>query len=201
MPTRSVMPFELTAGTARGRAAGRAHRGQGWLRVAAPSHPLLVHFTIALSVSAFCFDLLAALFGIKVWATLGWWLLAAAVPVTIAALVTGLKSRLQLPVEEGAARSFLRVHMALAPTVLGLLILIGCWRAWLWQAGYGVSTMYLVAMFVVLLVIAVQGYLGGELVYRYGAAVSGRYRRLPVREPAAAAPVRAANPADMESHG
>jgi hypothetical protein len=29
------------------------------------------------------------------------------------------------------------------------------------------------------LVMTVQGYLGGELVYRYGAEVTGRYRRLP----------------------
>jgi uncharacterized membrane protein len=132
-------------------------------------------------LTAFCFDLLAALFGIRGWTNLGWWMIAAAIPVTVGALATGVKARLQLPLEEGAARSFLRAHMALGPMVLGLLVLTGCWRGWLWQLGSGATPAYLVALGVVLLAIAVQGYLGGELVYRYGAGVRGRYRQLPER--------------------
>jgi uncharacterized membrane protein len=154
------------------------------LTLAAPTHPMWVHFTIALSVTAFCSDLLAALFGIRWWMNLGWWLIAADIPVTVTALATGLKARLQLPLEEGAARSFLRVHMALGPTVLGCLVLMGCWRGWLWQVGSGATAPYLVALAAVLLAIAVQGYLGGELVYRYGAGVRGRYRQLPGHTPA-----------------
>ena len=50
------------------------------------------------------------------------------------------------------------------------------------------------------LALAVQGYLGGELVYRYGAEVRGRYRRLPTESSATrnedtAAPARPAREA------
>ncbi len=193
---RSVMPCEDAAG-APGR--GRRRWPVGWLTFAAPTHPILVHFTIALSFTSFCFDLLAALFGVHWWMNLGWWLLALAIPVTVGAIATGVKARLQLPLEVGTARSFLRVHMALGPIVLGLLMLVGCWRGWLWQRQSGVDAPYLLVMGLVLLAVAVQGYVGGELVYRYGAGVRGRYRQLPEHAPTASRPTRVSRPAEIES--
>jgi hypothetical protein len=41
-----------------------------------------------------------------------------------------------------------------------------------------VTWWYLAAMAGVMLVMVAQGYLGGELVYRYGAEVKFRYRKL-----------------------
>jgi uncharacterized membrane protein len=84
--------------------------------------------------------------------------------------------------EEGEARSFLRAHMALGPTFYGLLLAVAVWRAVLWERGAHVPVTYLGALAAVVLVMTVQGYLGGELVYRYGAEVAGRYRRLPSAE-------------------
>ena len=49
----------------------------------------------------------------------------------------------------------------------------------LWQGGQSVSWVYLVALAFVSLVMTVQGYLGGELVYRYGVEVEQAYRELP----------------------
>ncbi len=192
---RSATPFE---GAGPPRRPGRGRWLLARLTFAAPTHPMLVHFTIALSVTSFCFDLLAALFGISWWMNLGWWLLAVAIPVTAGAIATGVKARLQLPLEVGTARSFLRVHMALGPTVLGLLMLIGCWRGWLWQTRSGADAPYLMVMGLVLLAIAAQGYVGGELVYRYGAGVSGRYRQLPGREPTTNPPTQVSRPAEIE---
>jgi uncharacterized membrane protein len=73
--------------------------------------------------------------------------------------------------------------MALGPIFFGLLVAAGVWRAALWQAGQGPTWWYLTAMAAVALVMTVQGYLGGELVYRYGAEVRGVYRELPGRRP------------------
>ncbi|MGH6796002.1 MAG: DUF2231 domain-containing protein [Methylocella sp.] len=150
-------------------------------KLAAPIHPILVHFTIALTVTSFAFDLLVLLFGFNTLRAVGWWTLAAAVLVTMGTIATGVKSRLRLPIEEGEARSFLRVHMALGPSFFGLLVALGIWRGELWQAGSAVTWWYIVSMIGVMLVMAAQGYLGGELVYRYGAEVKFRYRELPGR--------------------
>ena len=86
------------------------------------------------------------------------------------------------PVEEGEARSFLRAHMALGFIFYGLLVAIFFWRLSLWQSGQGVSWVYLAALAFVSLVMTAQGYLGGELVYRYGVEVEQSYRELPERE-------------------
>lgn len=148
------------------------------LSLTAPMHPILVHFTIALTATAFAFDVLAFVFELNELTAIGWWLLAAAILITLATLATGVRSRLRLPVEEGEMRSFLRAHMALGPISFGLLLAVGIWRGKLWQAGAGVTEWYLAAMAGVTLVMAVQGYLGGELVYRYGAEVKSDYRKL-----------------------
>lgn len=163
-------------------------RALGLLRMGAPLHPILVHFTIALTSASLAFDAVGFLAGVESLAVAGWWTLAAAVVITVFTLATGLASRLRLPVEEGEARSFLRAHMALGPAFFGLLVGAGVWRAALWEAGGAVSWWYLIAMGVVALVMGAQGYLGGELVYRYGAEVERDYRGLPVRGAGSKAP-------------
>jgi len=168
----------MTLPPGRGATVTRLGQALRLARLTAPLHPILVHFTIALTATAFAFDLLAFLFGVDALGAIGWWILAAAVLVTVATIATGVKSRLRLPVEEGEARSFLRVHMALGPIFFGLLVAVGIWRGMLWQAGSRVTWWYLAAMAGVTLVMAAQGYLGGELVYRYGAEVKFRYRKL-----------------------
>jgi uncharacterized membrane protein len=148
-------------------------------RLHAPFHAIFAHFTIALTVSSLGFDIGAVVFGVESLAAAGWWTLAAASVLTLLTLASGITSRLRLPMEEGEARSFLRTHMALGPTFYGLLLVTMIWRATLWERSARVSIAYLAALSAVVLVMTVQGYLGGELVYRYGAEVTGRYRRLP----------------------
>lgn len=183
MLTRSNTPSNAATGVPAvdGATVTELTHERGLLRLTAPIHPILVHFTIALTATAFGFDALAFLFRFDALRAIGWWLLAAAVLITLGTLFTGVRSRLHLPVEEGEMRSFLRAHMAVGPIFFGLLLTLGIWRARLWQAGAGVTGWYLLAMTGVVLVMALQGYLGGELVYRYGAEVKFRYRKLPGR--------------------
>src|SRR5205814_6602451 len=120
-------------------------------------------------------------FGVASLAAAAWWTLAGSVVATVFTLATGVTSRIRLPIEEGEARSFLRAHMALGPIFFGLLLAMGAWRAGLWESGRGVTWWYLAAMSVLALVMTAQGYLGGELVYRYGTEVERAYRELPGR--------------------
>lgn len=165
----------------RGEPAGRraSPGGTPRTRSAAPLHPIFVHFTIALTASSLAFDAGAKVLEVPSLAEAGWWTLALAVAATVGTLVTGVTSRLRLAMEEGAARRFLRAHMALGPAFFGLQLAVAVWRAALWEDGRAAPWGYLAALGGVVLVMGVQGYLGGELVYRFGAEVRGRYRRLP----------------------
>lgn len=151
------------------------------LSFAAPLHPICVHFTIALTSSSLAFDALDALV-LKAGrlSEAGWWTLVAALAVTPATLISGLTSRTRLPMEEGEARSFLRLHMALGPMLFGLIVVQAIWRGGLWEQGGAVGGWYLAFGAATVAVMTVQGYLGGELVYRFGTEVRGAYRRLPV---------------------
>jgi uncharacterized membrane protein len=151
-------------------------------RLHAPLHAIFAHFTIALTASSLAFDTGAVVFGVASLAATGWWTLAAASVLTLFTLGSGVSSRLRLPMEEGEARSFVRAHMALGPTFYGLLLVAAVWRATLWERAAQVPVAYLGALGAVVLVMTLQGYLGGELVYRYGAEVASRYRRLPSAE-------------------
>jgi uncharacterized membrane protein len=182
--------------TERGGTATSLRQALGLIKMGAPMHPIFVHFTIALTSASLIFDALGFFSGRASLTAAGGWTLVGSALMTLATLSTGLTSAARAPVEEGEARSFLRAHMALGFIFYGLLVAIFFWRISLWQSGRSVSWLYLAALAFVSLVMTVQGYLGGELVYRYGVEVEQAYRELPEREaettppPLAAAPTR-----------
>lgn len=149
----------------------------------APLHPIFVHFSIALTGASFGFDVAGALLDRPSLAAAGWWTIAVSTVATLGTIATGVLSRLRLPMGEGPARQYLRAHMALGPIFFGLLLAASIWRAALWERAAAVPWTYLAAVGGLVLVMTVQGYLGGELVYRYGAEVHGRYRALPIEHP------------------
>jgi uncharacterized membrane protein len=148
-------------------------------KMGAPMHPIFVHFTIALTASSLAFDALGFFTSRASLTAAGGWTLVGSALMTLVTISTGLTSATRAPLEEGEARSFLRAHMALGLIFYGLLVALTLWRLSLWQAGAGVSWWYLATLAVVSLVMTVQGYLGGELVYRYGVEVEQAYRELP----------------------
>ncbi|MDQ3917470.1 MAG: DUF2231 domain-containing protein [Acidobacteriota bacterium] len=165
----------------------------------APMHPIFVHFTIALTSASLIFDALGFLFDKTSLTAAGEWTLVGSALMTLATLSTGLTSAARAPVEEGEARSFLRAHMALGFIFYGLLVAIFFWRVSLWQSGQSVSWLYLAALAFVSLVMTAQGYLGGELVYRYGVEVELAYRELPEREAETPPPLLADTPTQTGS--
>lgn len=161
------------------------------LTIRAPLHPIFVHFTIALTAASFLFDAAGLALGARGLADAAWWAIAGAALVTVPTLASGVASRLRLPVEEGSeARAFLRAHMAIGPVIFGLIVLTAAWRGAAWANGAPPSVWYLGWCGLVLLGLTAQGYLGGELVYRYGMEVEGTYRTLQVSLAARPRPVR-----------
>ena len=152
-------------------------------KLGAPMHPIFVHFTIALTSASLVFEALGFLLGKISLTNAGGWTLLGSAAMTVLTISTGLTSSTRAPVEEGEARSFLRGHMALGLIFFGLLVAVTFWRTSLWQKGQGVSWLYLTALAALSLIMSLQGYLGGELVYRYGVEVEQAHRELPGREP------------------
>ena len=180
--------------TERGGTVTSLRQALGLIKMGAPTHPIFVHFTIALTSASLIFDALGFFTGRASLTAAGGWTLVGSTLLTLATLTTGLTSAARAPVEEGEARSFLRAHMALGMIFYGLLVAIFFWRISLWQGGQFVSWLYLAALAFVSLVMTVQGYLGGELVYRYGVEVEQAYRELPEREAEMTTPPLAAGP-------
>lgn len=149
---------------------------------AAPLHPIFVHFTIGLVGASFVFDVLGHWKHSPSLATAGWWTIALAVPLTVATVATGLVSRLRAPVAEGAALRYMRIHTALGPIFFGGLVALGLWRASFWASGAPVSALYLIALGLLVVLMTIQGYIGGELVYGFGVEVKHRYKRLPLHD-------------------
>lgn len=163
---------KLISGSAR-------NKGLFPIRMQSPLHPVFVHFTIALTASSLVFDLLGWLLGIESLNYSGFWTLMGAALATVATILSGAYSATKAPLEESEARSFLRLHMVLGFMFYGLLVCLAVWRFSFWQSGGVISLWYLAALVGVALMMAVQGYLGGELVYRYGIEVKDTYRKLP----------------------
>jgi uncharacterized membrane protein len=157
-------------------------------KMGAPMHPIFVHFTIALTSASLVFDMLGFLLNKTSLTSAGGWSLVGSAVMTLMTISTGLTSSTRAPIEEGEARSFLRAHMALGLIFYGLLLAITFWRLSFWQSGRGVSWFYLGSLAIVSLVMATQGYLGGELVYRYGVEVEQAHSELPVHPKNARAP-------------
>jgi uncharacterized membrane protein len=151
-------------------------------KLGAPTHPIFVHFTIALTSASLVFDGLGFFLNKISLTNAGRWTLVGSALMTLMTISTGLTSSTRALIEEGEARSFLRAHMALGLIFFGLLVAITFWRISLWQNGRGVSWLYLISLAVVSLMMSMQGYLGGELVYRYGVEVEQAYRELPERD-------------------
>ncbi len=168
--------------TERGGTVTSLRQALSLFKMGAPMHPIFVHFTIALTSASLAFDALGFFFDKPSLTAAGGWSLFGSTMMTLMTISTGLSSSTRAPVEEGEARSFLRAHMAIGLIFYGLLVAVTFWRIALWRNGQGVSWLYLTSLAVVALVMTIQGYLGGELVYRYGVEVEQSYRQLPERE-------------------
>ena len=150
----------------------------GSLSFAAPLHPILVHFTIALTSASLLFELLGRTLAVRELSVTAWWTLALGAAATVLTLATGVASRRALDMGEGTARSYLRLHMALGPTFFGMLVATAIWRGLLWRAAEVPGWWYLIVLGATSGIMAIQGYAGGELVYRWGAEVEARARGL-----------------------
>jgi uncharacterized membrane protein len=152
-----------------------------------PIHPMLVPFPIAFLVGAFVVDLVFALGGDPFWARAGFWLLAAGIVTGAVAAAFGLIDFLAIPRARALAAAWVHFLGNGAAILLALWNLVQRWG----EIGPGGGGIALSA--IVVLILLVTGWLGGELAYRYRIGVMvreeglGRLERGFVADPAYAA--------------
>ncbi len=156
-----------------------------------PRYPAVVHFPIALAILSVVADAIAWLTRDSAIApslfAAGWWALVGAVVLGAVAVVLGLSDMRHETIEHEA---HLRVHhhMRVGFTVLGALGLLFVWRlVGVLNGTFAVGLGYLVVAVMVFALVMYQGWLGGELVFRYGVGVAptgqGRHPEPSASEP------------------
>lgn len=141
-----------------------------------PIHPMLIVFPIGLWVAALVFDVVHAFTGTALWRTLAFWNIAGGIVGALAAAVPGLIDYTEM---RGRARRIANWHMALNLGVTGLFAV-----NWLLRSRWGEqfisadSWIPLALSVVGNAVLAVSGWLGGEMVYveRVGVAEADESR-------------------------
>ena len=137
-------------------------------------HPMVVHFPLALVVSAALFLVAARLLRQErhsaTLATVGTWNLCLGSVAAVFSLATGLAAVLDLHVG-AAARQAISVHLKWAIFTTLALVLLAVWR------GAGVaqesrpSWLFIVVLVAATAALVMTGYRGGQNVYQYGIGV------------------------------
>lgn len=128
-----------------------------------PIHPMLVVFPIGLWVTALVFDVVHAFTGNPLWRTLAFWNLVGGIMGALAAAVPGLIDYTEM---KGRARRIANWHMALNLGVTALFVVNVLLRT-TWGSRFidGHSWIPLGLSVIGNGVLAVSGWLGGEMVY------------------------------------
>ncbi len=134
-------------------------------------HPIFVHFAIALTLAAVLLDGMDVWQGNETWQQAGRLNLLLGVGGLALAVLSGWFEN-QLPRVQGPfeaqVHELLEYHEYLGFGLLGFFVFLLIWR---WRIQGQVSVVFLALAFLGVIGMAVQGYLGGEVVYRYGVGV------------------------------
>jgi uncharacterized membrane protein len=137
-------------------------------------HPMMVHFPLALVVTATLFLLAARLLRSESYAatlaTVGTWNLCLGAVAALFALATGLAAMIDLHVGV-AARQAISLHVKWAIFTTLALVLLAVWRGAGSAQESRPSWIFMVVLLAATAALTVTGYRGGENVYRYGVGV------------------------------
>src|SRR5438067_2125473 len=133
-----------------------------------PAHPILIVLPLGLFISAVVFDIVYLVTDNKAFAPVSFWNIAAGVIGGLLAAVFGLVDWLAVP--GGTRAKQVGIWHGLGNVVV-VLLFAGSWLVRLNEPGNVPNTVALALSFVGVLLGAVMGWLGGELVDRLGVGV------------------------------
>jgi uncharacterized membrane protein len=135
-----------------------------------PLHPLLVHLPVGLLVTSLIFDVICLAAGMHVWAGASFWMMIFGAGFALIAALPGLVDYLLLELTR-EARRLATYHMILNLTVVGLFVADILWRLSLFPRvptiAYFVPIGPFILSVIAVLLLAVSGWIGGQLVYRH----------------------------------
>jgi uncharacterized membrane protein len=138
-------------------------------------HPLVVHFPLALIITAaFALSLARVLRAQRLAASLavlGTWNLCLGAVAVYFALGTGLAAVIDLHVDV-AARQAIASHVKSAVVMTMLVTLVAVWRGAGTDANSRPSWLFVLVLWAATIALAVTGYRGGQNVFRYGIGVA-----------------------------
>jgi uncharacterized membrane protein len=135
-------------------------------------HPILVHFTIGLFVISVIFDILAHFTYKKSLDQAGWWNLVFSAAFSIVTVASGLSAEDSAPHVE-RAHKLIELHKTLGLVTMGIILILVIWRGLTRTAlPKHFRIVYLALGLAGLTTITFGGYIGGEMVYRYGVAIA-----------------------------
>jgi uncharacterized membrane protein len=140
-----------------------------------PIHPMLVPFPIAFLVGALVVDVVFASTGNVFWAEAGFWLLAAGIVMGALAAVFGLVDFLSLARVRALNAAWMHFLGNGAAMVLAIWNLAQRWG----DPATGASGLGIALSAIVVAILLVTGWLGGELSYRYRIGVMSEAERRP----------------------
>lgn len=143
-------------------------------------HPFVLHFAVALLLSAPLCDALGLLLRREPLLQAGRWNTLLGAGSAALAVVTGLAAEAALGPHSAAGGALLQLHKALGLVMLAVWIPVAAWRGLskmaLPQRG---RTLYLTAAFAGAAIVLAEAVLGGALVYRHGVGLSAAARAEP----------------------
>lgn len=133
-------------------------------------HPILVHFPIALFISAFGLQLIAIIFKKEKLQSVSWTNFILAVLITPLVILTGLLEEKHLHLSHRIAD----IHKIFAFWTFGVssISATGLWIIKKMDLRKTFKIIFFITLVLVTIMISVCGYYGGRLVYEYGIGVS-----------------------------
>ncbi|MFC4346526.1 DUF2231 domain-containing protein [Kordiimonas lipolytica] len=132
-------------------------------------HPLLVHFTVGLTVSSTLFLILSKVVQKKhvtIFETAGKWTLWLGAAITVLTVLAGIQA-FNSVAHDDIAHKVMKVHRAWALGTAATIILVAVWV----YKSKTISAAVIAASLALTGLVGVTGYLGAELVYRHGLGV------------------------------
>lgn len=131
-----------------------------------PIHPMLVSLPIGLWIFSFVCDLTFVLGqGVSLWATLGFWTMIGGLAGALLAAIPGVIDMLSL---RGQPKKIALAHMGLNLTVVALYAV----NLWMRLGGTAIAGLPLALSVAAIALLAVSGWLGGQMVYVHRVGVN-----------------------------